>query len=71
MGGGFEYRLEQHLLPEHGIEAQHVIWGAKLEGSATDLLGSEKQDAIGDATDRVSIQMMIMAEPIVNSKNRT
>jgi len=54
-GGGFGYDLEQIELPAHpGITASRVLWGAPLDGTASDLLATaEAVEAGGErsATD--------------------
>jgi hypothetical protein len=37
-GGGFEYSLSQEPLAGHDMEAQRVLWGEQLRGSARELL---------------------------------
>jgi len=62
-GGGFEYRLEQELLPEHDMQAQRVLWGRSLQGSARELL-----EAVRGATARESasafLTEMLSAGPV-------
>jgi hypothetical protein len=50
-GGGVEYRLVQTMVTEDGeaIPTQRAVWGARLQGTARELLGSEIQSAIGEA----------------------
>jgi putative DNA primase/helicase len=42
-GGGFEYDLEQQLLPDFAFTAQHVVWGAQLDGDARTLLSEVEE----------------------------
>jgi hypothetical protein len=39
-GDGFEYTLDRKYIPNHaGVVGQFVVWGAKIEGSASTLIG--------------------------------
>jgi putative DNA primase/helicase len=49
-GGGFEYELEQQLLPDLAFTAQHVVWGAALAGDARTLLGEVEEDDSAEPT---------------------
>lgn len=50
-GGGFAYAFEQVQLPgSHGIEASRIVWGASLEGTASELLATPEADGDGSAT---------------------
>jgi hypothetical protein len=46
MGGGFEFLLRQEMIPQ-GFEAQRVIWGNRLTGSAMELLGGSGEPGEG------------------------
>lgn len=49
--GGFEYDLDPVELADHpGIHTTRVVWGAPLEGSARELLGSA--ETLGDLEER-------------------
>jgi hypothetical protein len=57
-GGGFEYDLEQRVLPQHpGITTSAVRWGRAVEGTARELLGAaeatdgEDGDSVTEAMD--------------------
>jgi hypothetical protein len=43
-GGGFDYDLEQVLLPDYGFRAQQIVWGNQLESDPRTLL-SEVEDS--------------------------
>ena len=48
-GGGFEYAPYQELLTGYDFAAQRVSWGARLEGTALDLLNDVEQPKSNEA----------------------
>jgi putative DNA primase/helicase len=44
-GGGFEYDVEQVLLPDRNFAAQQVVWSTELEGDAQTLLSEIEDDS--------------------------
>lgn len=59
-GGGFDYHLEQIELAEHpGVVASYVTWGAEIQGSARDLLGSaEPNDSDGKGCEKDAVTFL-------------
>jgi putative DNA primase/helicase len=50
-GGGFQYELE--MVDADGIEASRVVWGARIDGSARELVGMCASDEVSSQTDEV------------------
>jgi putative DNA primase/helicase len=48
--GGIEYTLFQAPLPDYDFSAQRVDWGAKIKGSARELLNASKRSAEAEAS---------------------
>ena len=44
-GGGFEYTLDQVMVPGRDYRAQHIVWGKAMTGSATTLIGEIEKTA--------------------------
>jgi hypothetical protein len=53
--GGFEYDLERVLIGVNSFEAQKVIWGQPLQGSARDLMAEVEATDVGESTSRQAL----------------
>ncbi len=65
-GGGFGYTLHQAPLPEYDMAAQRVAWGARLQGTARELLGDN--DTQDQTTKAVEFITTMLADGPVSSK---